>query len=117
MVIALTPVVSRVRHASFQLPKSSKTGELHFPSWGQVADFSSEADFPPNRWAVVNDELSEAVQLEVVPILVQMRYEGILQAGFEHSEECLRFVLRVQSQRSLKTFNKVLFSTFPTRLH
>jgi hypothetical protein len=53
--------------ASFQLSEFSKANELHLrltcTSWLSPA----EACFPSNRRGVVDKELSEPVQLEVVP--------------------------------------------------
>ena len=43
---------------SFQLSKLPKSDELHFALHGQVTDFPTEANSPPNRWAMVDDELS-----------------------------------------------------------
>jgi hypothetical protein len=65
------------------LSKFSKAGEFHFPFHRQVADFPTEAYSPPNRRTVVDDELSESVQLEVVPVLRQMLNERVLQTRDE----------------------------------
>jgi hypothetical protein len=49
---------------SFQLSEFSKGGELHLAPDGQVASLTAEADFPSNRWAMMNNKSPESSQLD-----------------------------------------------------
>jgi hypothetical protein len=57
---------------SFQLSELSKASELHFAFHGQVADFFTEASFPPNRWAMVDDKSSGSSQFDGIAVFGQM---------------------------------------------
>lgn len=66
---------------------------------------------------MVDEELSKTVQLDVVPVLSQMRYECVLQARYTCSKKCFRFVLRTEPERSPKALYNLFFSTFPLGRH
>jgi hypothetical protein len=53
--------------ASFQLSEFSNADELHLRPTGTWRVSPAEAGFPSNRRGVVDKELSEPVQLQVVP--------------------------------------------------
>ena len=101
---------------TFQLSQLSNAGELHLPLRRYLASHTAEADFSKPRGAVVDDELSESVQLEVIPILCEMVNERVLQTGDEHVDEAVCFLPRDQiecslnSQRQFFTFLHELLS-------